>query len=163
MAAMPLALNGRDKTLSQSEYLGRRPRGGGPFARIVVLSLAVYGALRLILEKFWLGQFSSVDNYSLFLKSSASSSTFDKRILVVLPMMGLKKTGLIEDDVVTEKRLAIQSRQKTEKHRKVLDFGILLLKVEVQPLDLKNRPVRKNTPQESAREKEHEGERFDPS
>jgi len=26
----------------------------------------------------------------------------------------------------------------------VLDFGILLLKVEVQPLDLKNRPVRKN-------------------
>jgi len=35
-------------------------------------------------------------------------------------------------------------RQKTEKHRKVLDFGILLLQVEVQPLDLKNRPVRKN-------------------
>jgi len=35
-------------------------------------------------------------------------------------------------------------RQKTEKHRKVLDFWILLLKVEVQPLDLKNRPVRKN-------------------
>jgi len=116
MAAMPLALNGRDKTLSQSEYLGRRPRGGGLFARIVVLSLAVYGALRLILEKNWLGQFSSVDNYSLFLKSSPSSSTFDKRILVVLPMMGLKKTGLIEDDVVTEERLAIQSWNLLAEH-----------------------------------------------
>ena len=95
MAAMPLALNGRDKTkLSQSEYLGRRHRAGSLFTHIVMVSLVVFGALRFVLEKFWLGQLSSVDNYSLFLKSSPSNPTFDKRILVVLPMTGLKKTDL---------------------------------------------------------------------
>ena len=114
---MPLALNGRGKTqLSQSEHLGRRHHVSSLFTQIVVVSLVVFGALRFVLEKFWLGQLSSADNFSLFLKPSPFSSTFDKRILVVLPMMGLKKTGLIEDDVVTEERLAIQSWNLLAEH-----------------------------------------------
>ena len=115
MAVAPLALTGRDKT-TKSEHLERRHRDSSLFTHIVVVSLVVFGALRFVLEKFWLGQLSSADNFSLFLKSSPSSSTFNKRILVVLPMMGLKKTGLIENDVVTEERLAIQSWNLLAEH-----------------------------------------------
>lgn len=86
--------------------------------QVVVVSLVVFGALRFVLEKFWLGQPSSVDNFdmNMFLKLSPSSSTFVKRILVVLPLVGLKNTGPIEDDVVTEERLAIQSWNLLAEH-----------------------------------------------